>query len=125
MSTRAKIIVGNDDDGYRIGYVHMDGYNENGLGDILREFYNSDELANNLVNEGCMRSLSILDHPEKGRHPVLGEKMPCDPHTADTLDEALHGNHTDCNFAYHFWCENHWDVYPMIRWDLETGAVFK
>lgn len=62
MSTNALIAVKHTDNKIKSVYVHWDG---NTLGPILQSYYNTPELAEELVSHGNISSLGIRIHPIK------------------------------------------------------------
>ncbi len=57
MATRSVIAIKNEDESFDAIYCHFDGYPE-GVGKTLKDNYNSQEQARDLINRG---SLSALD----------------------------------------------------------------
>lgn len=56
MSTRSSITVKKDDK-YATIYCHFDGYVSGGVGEMLQDCYNSQELAESIINQGDCSSL--------------------------------------------------------------------
>ena len=59
MSTRSRIAIKHDNGAYESVYCHFDGYDyDNGVGPTLREFYNSEEQAKELIALGDLSFIS-------------------------------------------------------------------
>jgi hypothetical protein len=56
MATRSVIAIKNQDESFDAIYCHFDGYPE-GVGQTLKEHYNSEELAKALIARGSLSSL--------------------------------------------------------------------
>lgn len=71
MSTRSLIGI-KQDNLYKYIYCHFDGYPE-GIGKELKTYYNSEELANNLVDCGDLESIDdgVATLIEDGRRPRI------------------------------------------------------
>ena len=57
MSTRSTISVVQKDNSVKSVYCHFDGYINNGVGEYLKSYFNSDRLANNVISEGDISSI--------------------------------------------------------------------
>jgi hypothetical protein len=85
MATRSKIGIMSLDNTLKGIYCHYDGYPEH-AGKILINHYNSEELANKLMDLGNLSDIK----------PEIGEKHPFDCHTAGRTPfeyDARWGNH--------------------------------
>ena len=120
MSTRSILNVKCSDGKVRSIYCHFDG--DTRL-PILKKYYNSQELAEDLVSMGDMSSLAEnmtcpeghnFDHPEKGycvfyyrdRHEPWADTK---PNVYNTLKEAWEQTHQDQEYVYEY--DNGWKRY--------------
>ena len=74
MSTNAEIAVLNENGSVEAIYLHWDGYNHNGAGDMLREHYTELDKVKELIKLGDLSTLG----------PEIGEK-----HDFDSRDASV------------------------------------
>jgi hypothetical protein len=77
MATRALIGYLDEDRNFTCTYNHYDGYPEH-LGKALKKFYNTDELANSIANEGYISYVDPDDGSLDQKHDEPASKMVLD-----------------------------------------------
>ena len=115
MGTRSDIIVHRADGKWTRIYCHWDGYPSH-HGPLLLRHYNTQELAEKLVEPGDMSSLDAKcsksrDHtfgtPKKGYCVYYGRDRGVEASLGDTLDEVWNTNDTGTEFSY-LWNDGKW-----------------
>ncbi len=85
MATRALIGYLDEDRNFTCTYNHYDGYPEH-LGKALKKFYNTDELANSIANEGYISYVDPDDGSLDQKHDEPANKMVLD---SDIVEAGL------------------------------------
>lgn len=104
MSTRSTISVVQKDNSVKSVYCHFDGYINNGVGEYLKSYFNSDRLANNVISEGDISSIhgkSVDSYYSKRGEDINIEYF-------STLD-SFYRNKVKQEFNYLF-INNEWQV---------------
>ena len=57
MSTRSTISVVQEDNSVKSVYCHFDGYINSGVGEWLKSYFNTFQLANEVISEGDLSSI--------------------------------------------------------------------
>jgi hypothetical protein len=73
MATRSVIAVKNENESFDAIYCHFDGYPE-GVGQTLKDNYNSEELARSLIAKGSLSTLE-KDLESSSFYTSRGEKL--------------------------------------------------
>lgn len=130
MATRSTISVIQSDGSVKSIYCHWDGYIKEGVGDTLKQFYNTLDKANELIELGSLSSLweklttdneHSFELPEKGvtvaYHRDRGEELVIEEY------ESLK-RFNDCkDFEdYNYLFEN--DVWLVSKYDNRNFKIF-